>query len=79
MVRKHKALEGSRASQDCATGFAGNDSTVCCLEYTRALQTLSSRKAHVVDLLSCLFELGPAQAVGWTHVVHIRLPWFKEA
>ena len=78
-----EALDGvtadPRAPQDAITGFAGNVSAVSVGKCSTAPQTLSSRKVHVVDLLFRLFELEPARAIAWAHVVQKRWPGFKGA
>ena len=79
MTRSSKAALAGAASQGFVTGFAGSADAVSVCDCTIAPQTPSSWKAHVVDLLSEVFEIEPARAIAWAHIVQARFLWFREA
>ena len=78
MVRKRKALEGFRASQDFVTGFAGNDSTVAVCDGTTPAVTYSRLKQVLVAILARVFEWSPTLAIALARVVATRWRGFKE-
>ena len=79
MTRSSKGPLGDGPSLGSRTGFAGDVSAVSVGKCSMAAQTSSSLKAHVVNLLSRLFEINPARAIAWAHVVQARFSWFPGA
>jgi|RhiMetdeSRZDD1v2_1073273.scaffolds.fasta_scaffold82073_6 hypothetical protein len=79
MVRKRKALEGSRALQNFVTGFVGNDSAVSVCENTTLAMAHSRLKQVSVAILARVFEWSPTLAIALARVVGTCWRGFKEA